>query len=196
VHFFAGQHLVLTHWIESDGERIGAIQIRWDSRELRERVQSSIIIVLAVLGVTALVAVLITSRLQRDVTVPLAELVEGSEALARGDLSVEVNASSRDEIGVLASAFNSMAESLRGLISQVRENSLAVSSASESLERTGQAMSTESRRQGAAVEETAQSIVSISGSIESVNDHVSRLEESARETAGSITWTISRMPST
>jgi methyl-accepting chemotaxis protein len=185
-HRFEGQHLELVHWIETEGERAGAIQIRWDSRELRERIQSSIIIVLGVLGLTVLIGLLITSRLHRDVTVPLAGLVEGSEALARGNLSVAVSAERRDEIGVLASSFNSMAGSLKGLVSQVRENILAVSDASESLWSTGRAMSSESRRQQSVVEETSRSIATMSGSIDSVNQNVAQLEESARETAGSI----------
>jgi methyl-accepting chemotaxis protein len=185
-HRFEGQHLQLVHWIEADGERAGAIQIRWDSREVRERIQSSVVIVLSVLGLTALVGLLITSRLHRDVTVPLAAVVEGSEALARGDLSVAVGAGRGDEIGVLANSFNSMAGSLKGLVSQVRENILAVSKASESLEHIGRAMSSESRRQESVVEETSRSITTMSSSIESVNENVARLEGSARETAGSI----------
>jgi methyl-accepting chemotaxis protein len=185
-HRFEGQHLELVRWIEVDGYRVGAIQIRWDLRELRERIQSSIIIVLVVLGLTAVFAVAITSRLQRDVTLPLAGLVAGSEALARGDLSASVSVETRDEIGVLANAFNGMAESLRGLVSQVRENILAVSTASGNLEGTGRAMASESRRQESVVEETAESIEKMGASINSVNEHVSRLEESARETAGSV----------
>ena len=185
-HRFEGQHLELVHWIDADGERAGAIQIRWDSRELRERIQSFIIIVLGVLGLTVLIGLLITSRLHRDVTVPLAGLVAGSEALARGNLSVAVSAGRRDEIGVLANSFNSMAGSLKGLVSQVRENILAVSNASESLWSTGRAMSSESRRQESVVEATSRSISTMSGSIDSVNENVGRLEESARETAGSI----------
>jgi methyl-accepting chemotaxis protein len=185
-HRFEGQHLELVHWIEADGERMGVIQIRWDSRELRERIQSSIVIVLGVLGLTALVSLLITARLNRHVTVPLAAVVEGSEALARGDLSVAVRAERRDEIGVLANSFNSMAESLKGLVSQVRENILAVANASESLERTGRAMSSESRRQESVVEETSRSVATMGGSIDSVNENVSNLEQAARDTAGSI----------
>jgi len=112
-HRFVGQHLELVHWIEVDGERLGAIQIHWDSRELREGIQSSIVIVLGVLGLTALMGFLVTSRLHRHVTVPLADLVGGSEALARGELSVAVEAERGDEIGVLANSFNSMAGSQR-----------------------------------------------------------------------------------
>jgi methyl-accepting chemotaxis protein len=186
IHRFEGQHLKLVHWIEAEGDRLGVIQIRWDTREVRERIQSSVVIVLGVLGLTALAGLLIASRLHRDVTVPLAAVVEGSEALARGDLSVAVDAGRRDEIGVLANSFNSMAESLKGLVSQVRENILAVANASEGLERTGHAMASESRRQASVVEETSRSIETMGGSIDSVKQNVARLEESARETAGSI----------
>jgi signal transduction histidine kinase len=50
--------------------------------------------------------------LARGMTSPLREMVAATEAMARGDFSQRVTASSRDEIGTLARAFNQMAAEL------------------------------------------------------------------------------------
>ncbi|MBI5186565.1 MAG: response regulator [Nitrospinae bacterium] len=44
---------------------------------------------------------------------PIIQLIRGTEALGKGDLSRRVRAASRDEIGILASSFNKMAEDLQ-----------------------------------------------------------------------------------
>jgi signal transduction histidine kinase len=50
--------------------------------------------------------------LARGMTSPLREMVEASEAMARGDFSRRVTVTSRDEIGTLARSFNQMAAEL------------------------------------------------------------------------------------
>jgi signal transduction histidine kinase len=50
--------------------------------------------------------------LARGLTVPLREMVDATEAMARGDFSQRVTATSHDEIGTLARSFNQMAAEL------------------------------------------------------------------------------------
>jgi signal transduction histidine kinase len=50
--------------------------------------------------------------LARGMTSPLREMAQATEAMARGDFSSRVRATSRDEIGSLARAFNQMASEL------------------------------------------------------------------------------------
>jgi signal transduction histidine kinase len=50
--------------------------------------------------------------LARGMTSPLREMAEATEAMARGDFSMRVRATSRDEIGRLAASFNQMAAEL------------------------------------------------------------------------------------
>jgi signal transduction histidine kinase len=50
--------------------------------------------------------------LARGMTSPLREMVDASEAMARGDFSRRVTVTSRDEIGTLARSFNQMAAEL------------------------------------------------------------------------------------
>jgi two-component system nitrogen regulation sensor histidine kinase NtrY len=48
----------------------------------------------------------------RGITVPIQKLAEGTEAVARGDLSVRIAVSATDEIGTLIDSFNRMAADL------------------------------------------------------------------------------------
>lgn len=50
--------------------------------------------------------------LARGITSPLREMAQATDAMARGDFSRRVTASSRDEIGALARSFNAMASEL------------------------------------------------------------------------------------
>jgi signal transduction histidine kinase len=68
----------------------------------------------SVAGVTAgALALVVVFFLSRGLTSPLREMVEATEAMARGDFSRHVTETSRsDEIGTLARAFNAMADEL------------------------------------------------------------------------------------
>src|SRR6266550_4540972 len=63
--------------------------------------------------IAALVALAFVQVLARGMTSPLRELARATAAMAKGDYSQRVRASSRDEVGELARAFNRMAVELR-----------------------------------------------------------------------------------
>ncbi|MFH5824107.1 ATP-binding protein [Georgenia sp. AZ-5] len=66
-------------------------------------------------------ALLVTQILARGMTSPLREMTSAVRAMARGDYSQRVRATSRDEVGQLAEAFNSMAEDLATVDATRRE---------------------------------------------------------------------------
>jgi methyl-accepting chemotaxis protein len=78
---------------------------------------SSSISLLTVIGIIGLiVAVLITIWLIRSITRPLAAMTEAAERIAGGDVHVEVDASSQDEIGRLARAFQASVDYLGQMV--------------------------------------------------------------------------------
>jgi len=182
----SGGDLELVHRIEIGGERAGSIRLRWDVQEVREQIRNVAMIVVGALLLTAGLAALATARLQRSIARPLSALVGGSEAMSGGDLSVRVQAHSRDELGVLANAFNGMAGSLGQVIAEVRKSIRAVASAADELRTTGGELSAETGRQREVVEATASAVVGMSDSIATVNENVTHLEEAARDTEGSL----------
>ena len=62
-----------------------------------------------ILAITAVIAILLTRHLLR----PVKRLTEGTRALANRDFSTRIEGSGRDEFGLLAENFNSMAETLQ-----------------------------------------------------------------------------------
>lgn len=79
--------------------------------------------------------------LSRMITRPLAALADDAQQIASGDLTVQIQSSSKDEIGTLASSFNSMADSLRAAIRQVSDTSSLLSSAATELLATSETIS-------------------------------------------------------
>ena len=79
----------------------------------------SYVLILGVVG-SALIA-LVLMVLTRRVTAPLAALVAGAEDVGRGKLDTRITIATRDEIGVLAHAFNEMIEQLRELYGRLEE---------------------------------------------------------------------------
>jgi signal transduction histidine kinase len=67
------------------------------------------------------VALLISQILAHGMTRPLREMTVAAKAMARGDYSLRVRATSRDEVGQLAVAFNQMAADLAAADRQRRE---------------------------------------------------------------------------
>ena len=71
--------------------------------------------------VTIALALAVTQLLAVGMTSPLREMTVAARRMATGDHSVRVTATSRDEVGELARAFNRMAEELAGVDLQRRE---------------------------------------------------------------------------
>ena len=176
-------HIDLSSKIMMADDKIGTVFIRADTNEPKQFFLTSIAIVLSVLVISLFFSWFGAARLRRHIAVPLARLVDGSTAMAEGDLSTQVDIRSDDEIGVLARAFDAMVLSLRGLVARVGENTRYLAQATERLASSSQAMQEEAGRQELAVEETADSIGRITASMHTVNSNVEALAETAIETS-------------
>ena len=72
-----------------------------------------------VLVITAVIAIVFSILAARQIVRPIEDLASTSEAIAAGDLSQRVEMERKDEIGVLANAFNRMTEQLANLINSL-----------------------------------------------------------------------------
>jgi serine phosphatase RsbU (regulator of sigma subunit) len=82
----------------------------------------TILVLTAVASVVA--AVVMGFFLAKGLSIPILELVKGTAKVARGDYDFRINVTSRDEVGLLANAFNSMVRGL--LLKEKMERDLAV----------------------------------------------------------------------
>jgi PAS domain S-box-containing protein len=114
-HRFDDDGLILFRKIVFKGETIGTVYIHSDLQEMNARIWQYLGITLVVLLASCLVALVVSSRLQRRITQPLFHLVETVKTVSRKkDYSVRAVTDSKDEMGILVSAFNEMLTNIQG----------------------------------------------------------------------------------
>ncbi|MGZ9234223.1 MAG: GAF domain-containing protein, partial [Anaerolineales bacterium] len=105
----------------------------------QQQVRSAAQIAAVILIVLFVMAIAVSLGLGRIIAAPIQRLTQVASQIAGGDLSVRATATTRDEIGVLADAFNTMTSRLRetldGLEHSVEERTAELLSANERNER-------------------------------------------------------------
>jgi methyl-accepting chemotaxis protein len=114
------------------------------------------------------VAMILGILISRAITIPLKKAVEVSERIAGGDLTVQVEASSKDETGQLLAAMKKMLQSLSQAIGTVRSGAADVASAATQLSATTVQVSEASKAQSDAASSTASAVEEVTVSINSV----------------------------
>ncbi len=120
---------------EGNNQKVVALMaINFDSSIIQERTLSVFEIPLLI-GVILLAAALVAVYfIIRRLIKPIVRLSEQTRLLAQGDLTQEaVSVRGRDEASMLSSDFNEMAGSFRSILTEVRDSSHQVASASEQL---------------------------------------------------------------
>ncbi len=126
--------------------------------------QAQLVMVLS--GLAALLIGLVGAILvTRSITRPLNRAVEVANHIAAGDLTLEVEAERKDEVGQLLQAMRNMVAKLSQTLSSVRSAADNLSSASEEVAATAQSLSQGASEQAASVEETSASVEQMSASI-------------------------------
>jgi signal transduction histidine kinase/CheY-like chemotaxis protein len=130
---FEADHLHLFRTVRKDGEVLGTVYIREDLEELHARINAyTRAAAIVVLG-SSLVALLLSSRLQKLISAPILRLAAVESRVSREkDFSLRADKDTEDELGVLIDGFNEMLVQI-----QVRDAELTVAKeAAEQANRT------------------------------------------------------------
>ncbi|HVM60707.1 MAG TPA: ATP-binding protein [Verrucomicrobiae bacterium] len=95
------------------GRRLGLVELTVDMSSMNRALQQAREMALLIASLLAVVVSTLCILAVRRLVRPLRRLVDGTGALAGGDLSVRVPVTSADELGDVAQAFNEMAWSLQ-----------------------------------------------------------------------------------
>ncbi|WP_159880565.1 methyl-accepting chemotaxis protein [Aquitalea denitrificans] len=137
------------------------------------------------IGAVALVVILLVlTAVVRALTRPLNRLADTMDQLAsgRGDLTVRMQITNRDEIGRTADAFNRFIGSLRDMFVDVRQQSHDVSVAAASLAESAIQVQQASSSQSDAASATAAGVEQVTVSVHHIADTAEEAEHTARET--------------
>ena len=146
-----------------------------DSGRLYARVRLLSIIVIGA-GLCIMLSLLVV--LVRAISSPLNRAVQIATAIAGGKLNHRLKVDSGDEVGRLLHALKSMDEQLTRIVSEVRESSDAVATASRQISQGNDDLSQRTQEQASSLEETAASMEEMTASVKqnSVNaTHAAKL---------------------
>ncbi|EKE27113.1 MAG: hypothetical protein ACD_4C00038G0001, partial [uncultured bacterium (gcode 4)] len=121
-----------------------ALKVKQKQQETRteESFRFTMQALVLLVGVIILIGCSVAYLITRSITKPLAELIELANRVAAGDLTVEIEINSRDEIGQLGSALQKMVHNLREMILHVSDTSNQVASAANQLHSTAEQIAT------------------------------------------------------
>lgn len=132
--------LQLTHWVPQvlaeQGESVQSVYRAYKELSLsRQGLKEIYILTLTLTLLLALLsAIALAFLLSRRLSLPLAVLAQGTQAVARGDFSRRAPVTSRDELGILTQSFNSMTQQLDEARSAAQLNQTQLETAKTYLE--------------------------------------------------------------
>ncbi|MGK3274272.1 methyl-accepting chemotaxis protein [Comamonas kerstersii] len=143
------------------------LQERMRDRMIEQGLQkrnSALLVGGAALLLVAVLAVLLSLYVIRQITRPLDEAVQLAETIAAGDLTASLQSDRRDELGKLLQSLSAMTQRLRSVVLEVRNGVDSVSSAASQIATGNQDLSSRTEQTAANLEETASSIEELTAS--------------------------------
>ena len=124
-------------------------------------VSRAIIISITLLIISVIVGLYFMNFVKNAIVQPLRQVIEAADALAQGDLTiVQLDYRSKDEIGILAAAVNTLKQNLSKLIGSVQDSSMHLSAASEELSASTEEVTATSSEIAHRVKETTSHLTS------------------------------------
>ncbi|SFD54863.1 methyl-accepting chemotaxis protein [Massilia yuzhufengensis] len=108
--------------------------------------------------------------LARSITRPLVHAVSLAQQVASGDLTAEIEVTSRDEVGDLLAALKVMNGSLRKTVTEVRMGTDAIVTASQQIASGNLDLSARTEQQASSLEETASSMEELTSTVRQNSD--------------------------
>jgi methyl-accepting chemotaxis protein len=135
------------------------------------------LVIAVILGL--FMAVSITGKISQAVT----KLIAATRQMGEGDLTVQVVADSKDEIGTLASAFKETARSVREIIKKLIDGTARLSLSSAEIAATIEQISCGAKAQSTQILKTSSAMEEMSSSIQEVSRHAASTSNSAIATS-------------
>ena len=181
----AGNSMVLVREIAESGEVLGTVWIRVSTDSHHRQLLVTVAVAGGVFVLCLAPALLATARLRREIFAPLAALTAGAERVSAGDFRAHVAVRSGEETGVVAQAFNQMAERLSALIAEVRNGTHEVLENMKTLREANRRSREQALTQRSSVDRTSSVIERTEASLEAVGLATLKLSDCTTDTAAS-----------
>ncbi len=145
-----------------------------------ENAKNQALLLIIITGViAAIIGVGLGVYISRSITKPLGIILNASNKVAQGDLTVHVTHDSKDEVGQLSQAIQSMTESLKTVLAKVQNSALRVSS-------TAQELSASSQELKASTDQISSSTQDIATGVSQQSNKMTEISRAMKEMSGSV----------
>jgi methyl-accepting chemotaxis protein len=146
--------------------------------------QSQSIVMIAVIAIGVMLSIVLGLIIAGIISKPLNRLVGEANKIADGDLNIEIDIDSKDEVGNLAKAFRAMNENLNEVMTNINSASEQVASGSKQVSDSSMALSQGATEQASSVEQLTASLEEISAQTKKNADSASQANELAEVAKG------------
>lgn len=145
-----------------------------DESQAKAIIQSSTLLLLAILAVSLAVSVVVAILISRSILRPLNQAVQVAQTVASGDLSENIVVQSTDETGLLFQALKDMNGSLAKIVGEVRAGTDSISDASRQIASGNMDLSSRTETQASSLEETASSMEELTSTVKQNADNANQ----------------------
>ena len=165
------------------GNHVGALKVGISLEQVKAGVNDIIINSIYILVAAFLIAGLLIMLLLGSMTKPLKTLTKYADVVSQGDLTQEVSIKKKDEIGMLAKAFNAISTNLKNLVKEAVQSSSQLGEASEQLSATTEEVLAQAQNMSATTEEIAAGMEENNASIEEATVSFEEIARATRQLA-------------
>lgn len=166
-----------------DKKLIGAMSILFSKEHAQTKTKNTVVLLVIITAASGLVGSLISTVLAKAIAGQLSKAVHVANRLAEGDLTVNIDATGSDEIGLLLNSMNNMVKKLKGIVGQVRDSADNVATASQELRNGAGEMSAGMITQSEKAMQISAASMQMSQTVQHIAGNAASIAASALETA-------------
>ncbi len=172
-----------------------------EDQEMMQADASGTLAAVIIISIAVLIlGVILTWIITRSIVKPIAKVAGAAKNIAQGELNIEIEDDSKDEIGMLMKSFKEMIGNLKSVVDSVKSASDNVTTGSQELSSTAQQISQGASEQAAAAEEASSSMEQMTSNIKQNASNARETEkialqaaEDAKEGGGAVGKTVDAM---
>ncbi len=168
------------------GTVIGRVYIGMSFASIRKDFTSLLLGAILIVLVNFLIGTMLTLLFVQRMIGQIPGIAERASALSEGDLTRTIPSKSNDEIGVLAVTFNAMSESLRRVLTNVRDTSEAIADVGHKVTVSASSVLESSEVQQRLVEDNTSAMTELNASIKDIARNTEALHTSSTDSASSV----------
>jgi len=162
-----------TALLQQQDEFLNLVQGLMDSaaKDTRDAYDTARAMLWGAAALAFVVALALCTAATRSIVRPLQRVVDGAHALAQGDLRIQIDVKSHDELGDLAQSVNRAISKLATLVGGVKQAGLSIAAATGQVAAGNTDLSQRTEEQAASLEETASSMEELTATVRQNEDN-------------------------